>query len=96
MPAPIAPSFTQVDNAFTRITRYDFAVGDATGFHRHEFPYAIVPLTDGNLRIISAEGESIVPLKAGVCYAREAGVEHDVFNHGPNALSFVEIEMKNT
>ena len=94
MSAPIAPSTTQVDNDFTRITRYDFAVGEATGWHRHEFAYAIVPLTDGNLRIVAAEGTSIVPLKAGVCYARPAGVEHDVFNHGPDALSFVEIEMK--
>ena len=92
--ARIAPSTTQVDNAFTRITRYDFAPGASTGWHRHEFAYAIVPLTDGTLRITGAAGEVLVPLKAGVCYAREAGVEHDVFNHGTQPLSFVEVEMK--
>ena len=89
-----ATATTQVDTPTVRVTRYDFAPGAATGWHRHEFAYAIVPLTDGTLRITSAAGEVLVPLKAGACYAREAGVEHDVFNHGPHPLSFVEVEMK--
>jgi mannose-6-phosphate isomerase-like protein (cupin superfamily) len=33
-------------------------------------------------------------LKAGVAYARAAGIEHNVVNGGPTPLSFVETELK--
>jgi mannose-6-phosphate isomerase-like protein (cupin superfamily) len=33
-------------------------------------------------------------LKAGVSYARDAGVEHNVVNAGDAPLSFVEVELK--
>ena len=85
---------TQVDNATVAIHRWDFAVGEKTGWHRHGHAYAVVPLVDGNLRIVSDSGEVIVPLKAGVSYARDAGVEHDVINAGPGRMAFVEIEIK--
>lgn len=84
----------QVDDAAVRVTRWDFAPGAATGWHRHEFPYVVVPVVDGTLRIVDAAGERLVPLQAGVSYARPAGVEHDVFNAGAGAMAFVEIEMK--
>ena len=90
-----ATSTSQVDDANVRITRWDFAPGEATGWHRHEFPYAVVPLVDGHLRIVAAYGEAVVALKTGNSYARPAGVEHDVINHGPGKMSFIEIEMKN-
>ena len=91
---PSATSTAQANDATVRITRWDFAPGEATGWHRHEFPYVVVPLLDGHLRIVSADGEAVVPLAAGSSYARPAGVEHDVINHGPGKMSFVEIEMK--
>ena len=84
----------QVDDEKVRITRYDFAPGADTGWHRHEYPYAVVPILDGTLRIVAASGETLVPLKAGVSYARPAGIEHNVFNAGPDAMAFVEVEMK--
>jgi len=33
----------QVDNARTRVTEWRFAPGASTGFHRHEYDYAVVP-----------------------------------------------------
>jgi quercetin dioxygenase-like cupin family protein len=84
----------QVDDERVRITRYDFAPGDETGWHRHELPYAIVPLVDGVLRLVDRQGEKRVELKAGGSYSRPAGIEHNVINAGPASMAFVEVEIK--
>lgn len=84
----------QVDDERIRITRYDFAPGDETGWHRHEYPYAVVPLVDGVLRLVHAGGENLAELAAGASYSRPAGVEHNVINAGAGPMAFVEIEMK--
>ncbi|CAM5777172.1 cupin [Labrys miyagiensis] len=90
----LATGTLQVDDDRVRITRYDFTPGAETGWHRHEYPYAVVPLIDGTLRIVDAAGEKLVPLSAGASYSRPAGIEHNVFNAGPGSMAFVEIEMK--
>lgn len=90
----LATGTLQVDDDRVRITRYDFTPGAETGWHRHEYPYAVVPLIDGTLRIVDAAGEKLVPLSAGASYSRPAGIEHNVFNAGPGPMAFVEIEMK--
>lgn len=90
-----AISEQQEDNARTRVTRWRFAPGAATGFHRHEFDYVVVPLSDGRLKIVDKEGrESFSELAAGVSYFRRAGVEHDVINAGTGEFAFIEIEFK--
>lgn len=83
-----------VDDELLRITEWRFAPGTRTGHHRHEYDYVVVPLTDGLLRLESAQGTTHFELKAGRSYARRAGVEHDVINAGPAELAFVEIEHK--
>ena len=93
--AATATATLQAENEFAIVTRWDFAPGQATGWHRHGHPYVVVPVTDGVLRIVSAGGvETLVPLTAGSSYARPEGVEHDVFNGGDAPLSFVEVEIK--
>ena len=78
-----------------RITQYDFAPGSETGWHRHGFAYVIVPITDGTLLLeLPGGGTAMAELKAGVAYARDAGVEHNVVNAGAQALRFLEIEIK--
>jgi quercetin dioxygenase-like cupin family protein len=84
----------QVDNDRARVTEWRFAPGAATGWHRHEHDYVIVPMTTGRLRISSREGESLADLAAGQAYFRAAGVEHDVVNPNPHEFVFVEIEVK--
>ena len=85
----------QVDNDRTRVTQWRFAPGAATGYHRHEYDYVIVPQTSGPLKLIGPDGgESLAQLSAGVSYFREAGVEHDVINAGDQEFVFVEIEFK--
>ena len=91
--APAKPT-VQVDNDRVRVTEWRFASGAATGWHRHEHDYVILPMTTGRLRITSREGESTPGLTAGLAYFRAAGVEHDVLNPNPHEFVFVEIEVK--
>ena len=84
----------QVDDAVVRVTEWRFAPGAATGWHRHEYPYVVVPMTTGRLAITNADGETTAELVAGRSYARGAGVEHDVKNANAFEFVFVEIEIK--
>lgn len=85
----------QVDDARVRITEWRFAPGAATGFHRHEYDYVVVPLTGGRLKLIGPDGaESYSDLTVGASYTRKAGVEHNVVNVNDHAFAFVEIELK--
>jgi len=83
-----------VDNERVRVTEWRFAPGAATGWHRHEFDYVIVPLTTGTLRLVESGGERDSPLQAGQSYFRRVGVEHDVINANDFEFRFVEVEMK--
>lgn len=83
----------QIDNKRARVTRHKMAPGASTGFHRHDYDYVIVPVTDGRMRIVEGGRESVSELAAGVSYFRPAGVEHDVINGGDRDLIFVEIEL---
>lgn len=86
---------TLIDNDRTRVTRWRFTPGAATGWHRHEFDYVVVPMLDGALKLVAGEGdESTVSLTAGAPYFRQAGVEHDVINANDYDYEFVEIEIK--
>lgn len=85
----------QIDNDQLRVTEWRFAKGTATGFHRHEFDYVVVPGTTGKLKIVDAEGaETFADLTAGQSYFRKSGVEHDVINAHDGEFVFVEIELK--
>ena len=70
----------QAENELTRVTEWRFAPGAATGYHRHEHDYVVVPMTTGNLRLSGPDVEDIGALVAGRSYFRRAGVEHDVVN----------------
>ena len=83
-----------IDNERVRVTRWSFAPRAATGWHRHEHDYVIVPLTDGSLTLVEPDGERESVLTTGVPYFRDAGVEHDVVNANDHELAFIEIEVK--
>ena len=84
----------QVDNESVRVTEWRFAPGAATGWHRHEFDYVVVPMTTGKLLLKEGDGERYAELTAGVSYSREVGVEHNVINANDYEFVFVEVEMK--
>ncbi|MHB2169719.1 cupin domain-containing protein [Alsobacter sp. R-9] len=90
---PARPT-VQVDDAAVRITRWDFAPGAVTGWHRHGWPYMVVMLVAGTLRVHDGSKVTEVALEAGQSYRRPPGVEHDVMNGSPHPIAFIEIEVK--
>jgi quercetin dioxygenase-like cupin family protein len=90
-----ATAHNHIDNDTVRVTEWRFAPGAATGFHRHEMDYVVVPLGDFRLSLVSKDGaEQTADLRTGAAYFRRAGVEHDVVNATDVEVAFVEIELK--
>ncbi|MCI0545820.1 MAG: cupin domain-containing protein [Candidatus Rokubacteria bacterium] len=92
--APLAIPTVQIDNAAVRVTEWRFPPGAATGHHRHEYPYVVVPMTTGRLALAGPDGPATAELATGQAYFRLAGVEHDVRNANPFDFTFIEIELK--
>ena len=82
------------DNDKVKVTEWSFEVGDSTGHHIHEYNYIVVPMLDGELRIVDKDNnETISKLTKGGAYYREKGVEHNVLNNNKIPYSFIEIEL---
>ena len=52
----MAKANVMIDNQKTRVTEWSFEVGDSTGQHIHEYDYVVVPLLDGELKIVNHDG----------------------------------------
>jgi hypothetical protein len=90
--APTAVS----DDGRARVTTWTFSrAGAATGQHRHEFDYIVVPVTGGTFQVTGADGSvTTMTQVAGVPYLRPAGTTHDVTSTSGHEAVFVEIELK--
>jgi quercetin dioxygenase-like cupin family protein len=83
------------DNAQVRVTTWSFPEGEATGHHRHEYDYVVVPVTDNTFEVVADDGASReLKQQAGVPYLGTAGTSHDVINRSGRPAVFVEIELK--
>ena len=91
---PNAKATVQVENDRVVVTEWRFTPGAHTGWHKHLRDYVVVPLTTGPLEIFDGRQSVPAPLRAGVSYARPAGVEHDVINPNDFEFAFIEIELK--
>ncbi|MEM7405236.1 MAG: cupin domain-containing protein [Pseudomonadota bacterium] len=91
---PQAVPTRQLETDRMMVTEWRFAPGAETGWHVHGYDYAVVPITTGTLRIELPDGETHAELTAGVSYAREAGVEHNVINANDYEFIFIEVELK--
>ena len=92
---PACTATQMIDDARVRVTRFDFAPGAETGWHRHGFDYVITTLTDCEMLLEEPGGASRrVTVPAGTAYRRQEGVEHNVVNAGAGPMSFVEVELK--
>ena len=92
---PPCTATTLVDDDRVRVTRFDFAPGAETGWHRHAHDYVIIATSDCPM-LLEEPGGGIrrVLVPAGTAYRRQEGVEHNVVNDGPVTMSFVEVELK--
>ncbi len=90
-----AKATQMIDDARVRVTRFDFAPGAETGWHRHAMDYVITAVTDCHMRLELPDGTvNEVTVPAGTSYRRNQGVEHNVINAGDHPMSFVEVELK--
>lgn len=92
---PACTSTLLIDDSRVRVTRFDFAPGAQTGWHRHGYDYVITAITDC-LMLLEEPGGDVrrVTVPAGTAYRRAEGVEHNVINDGATVMSFVEVELK--
>ncbi len=91
-----AQSSTTEDNERVRITTWTFsAEGAATGQHRHEFDYVVVPVTGGTFTVTDTDGSvREMTQTAASAYLGTAGTDHNVTNATEQEAVFVEIELK--
>ena len=90
-----AAATTMIDDARVRVTRFDFAPGAETGWHRHALDYVITAVTDCTMLLEEPGGASrTVEVPRGTAYRRDRGVEHNVVNAGAAPMAFVEVELK--
>lgn len=83
-----------IENEQVKVSEWRFRTGAATGYHRHEHDYVVVPLHTGSLTMLSATGDRTqAALTLGAPYYRDAGVEHDVLYEGEGEFAFIEIEL---
>jgi beta-alanine degradation protein BauB len=95
MTRPKAEPQVFIDNDRVVVTKWSFADGAETGWHRHGHDYVIVPLGDGKLIVEEPGGAAReAPLTNGVPYFRNEGVEHNVINGSGGPYAFLEIELK--
>lgn len=86
---------TLIDDARTRVTRFDFAPGQQTGWHTHAMDYVITAITDCHMALEHPDGTTTAAtVPAGTAYARTEGVRHNVINAGDAPMSFIEVELK--
>lgn len=91
---PAAVQTVLIENDRIKVSRWQFAPGAATGWHRHQYDYVVVPIADGRLQLEEGEETRIAELSLGVPYFREAGVEHDVISANEGDFAFIEVELK--
>ena len=92
----LAQHIVNADNDAVRVTTWTFeAPGAATGQHRHEFDYVVVPVTGGRFEVVDVDG-SVREMEqvAGSPYLGTAGTAHDVVSVAAKEAVFVEIELK--
>ena len=93
MPQKLAKAKVYIENNCVKVTEWRFAPHAATGFHKHEKDYVVLPMTTGKLLLKTPTGDREAQLVAGEPYFRNAGAEHDVINDNPYEFVFVETEI---
>ena len=95
MSRPQATATQLVDEAGTRVPRFDCGAGAETSWHRHGFDYVITAVTDCEVLLEELGGvERTITALQSNAYVRDAGVEHNVINNSTGRMSFVEVELK--
>ncbi len=84
-----------IDNSKVRVTRFEFAPNEETGWHIHEFDYVITAITKCQMSLEHPDGsETLAEVAEGDSYYRDRGVRHNVINASQKPMTFLEVELK--
>lgn len=83
-----------IHNEHFRVTRWEIEPGGHIPMHVHEYEYVVCPSVNGEMWVITGEGEEIrAELRIGEAYGRAAGSSHRVENRSATErVVFVEVE----
>lgn len=84
----------QLENEHFRVTTWTVHPGGAIPMHEHSYEYVVVPLMDGVVHVVGADGtETAFEMSIGQCYSRPLGTRHRLENRGSaHLIVFVEVE----
>ncbi|WP_210319107.1 cupin domain-containing protein [Devosia faecipullorum] len=83
------------ENDIVRVWRLDLDPGEIQAWHRHDLPYLVVPLTDGDNVMRFADGRERPTSEApGDVLWREPGTPHELENVGTARYSNILVELK--
>ena len=83
------------ENESIRVWRLMLRPGETQSWHRHDLPYLVVPLTEGNNVMRFADGrERPTQEKPGDALWREPGMPHELENTGAADYSNILVEVK--
>ena len=95
--AELADHETLLENEHTRITRWTYAPGHQTGWHKHEWDYVTIQQSGGTLLLQGSDStETRVEYENGRAVAWSAPVEHNAVNVSDGEVRVLEIEYKKT
>lgn len=83
------------ENERVRIWGLSLEPGEVQDWHRHEYPYIVVPLTEGQNVMTFADGRERETVESpGMALWREPGMAHKLTNTSGWTYSNVLIELK--
>ena len=90
-----APHVVLHEDEHSRMIHYVIKPGEQTGWHKHEFDYVVVRVSQGTLTSNFADGTSKdFDYEPGTTSAYKAPVEHNEVNTGDTDIIGYEIEFK--
>ena len=90
-----APHIVLHEDERARLIWYVIKPGEQTGWHTHEYDYAVVRLSKGTLTSYFADGTSReFAYEPGTTATYKAPVEHNAVNTGDTDIVGYEIEFK--
>ena len=84
-----------IDNEETRVSYFEFQSGENTGWHKHEFSYSALYLTDAKLYHTRVDGSQFTSEhQAKEFKIHPVGVEHKVRSESIHVVKLLEVEFK--
>ncbi|GMO93198.1 hypothetical protein [Bradyrhizobium sp. TM239] len=94
---PLGPIGDEIvfENEYVRVWGLALDPGGRQPWHRHELPYLVIPLTDGDNEMIFSDGRR-KPTKEtpGTALWREPGIPHELINRSTWRYRNILVELK--